>query len=125
MLKVPPRRKLGKLLKKQVTLTKFSLSSNEDAYGQKERTVAGTYSIEAEIQEITAEDLSFLVPGVASIGDAWGYFLPSYLVSGQNITISPEDEVTWNGKTWRIDKIEDYYYGENLFYKRALMKRVI
>lgn len=125
MSKIPPRYVLKKIFKKKVTLTKYSYSNEDDAYGQGERSVSDTYSISAEIQEITSEDLAFVVPGVMEIGDAFGYFLPYYLVKGKEIAIEAEDEITWNGKTWRIDRIEDYYYGEKEWYKRAILKRVV
>jgi len=81
--------------------------------------------LEAEIQELTSEDLAFFVPGTVNLGDAYGYFLPDYNVKGQTINIVAEDEVTWNSKTWRIDTIEDYTFGEQVWYKRALLKRVL
>lgn len=125
MLKTPPKRKLGKLMMKKVTLTKFSLSGEDDAYGQKLKDISKTYILQAEIQEITAEDLAFFVPGTVNLGDAYGYFLPDYAIKGQTISISSEDEVTWNSKTWRIDTIEDYTFGEQVWYKRALLRRVL
>jgi len=123
MLKVPPRCKLRKLMMKRVILTKFTFSDTDDAYGQEERNTSGTYTLNAEIQELTSEDLAFFVSGTVNLGDAYGYFLPNYAVNGLIITISSEDEVTWNGKTWRIDTIEDYALGENVWYRRALMRR--
>ena len=125
MLKIPPSYVLKKILKKEVTLTKYTYSDGEDAYGQRSRSVSGTYKIKAEIQEITSEDLAYVVPGTMSVGDAFGFFLPTYLVQGKNISIEAEDEITWNSKTWRIDSIEDYYYGEKIWYKRAVLKRVV
>jgi len=125
MLKTPPKRKLSKLLMKKVILTKFTLSGGDDAYGQRERTSSTTYRLDAEIQELTSEDLAFFVPGTVKLGDAYGYFLPNYIIKGQTITIACEDEVTWNSKTWRIDRIEDYYLGEQLWYRKALLKRAI
>jgi len=125
MFKVPPKFMLRKGLKKQVTLKRYSFSENEDAYGQSQRSLQETFTLEAEIQEITAEDLAYLVPGTAEIGDAYGFFLPTYLKKGREITIQVEDEITWNNKTWRIERIEDFYYGDKLWYKRAFLKRVI
>lgn len=123
MLKAPPKRQLSKLFRKKVTLTKYTLSNGEDAYGQRRQTIKDTYTLFAEIQEITSEDIAYLVPGTANIGDAYGYFLPNYLVKGQVISIEVEDEVTWNNKTWRIERIEDFLFGEKLYYKRAFLKR--
>jgi len=125
MFKTPPKVMLRKVLKKQVTLKRYSISENEDAYGQGERTLQATYSLEAEIQEITAEDLAYFVPGTVDVGDAYGYFLPSYLKKGKEVTIQVEDEIVWNNKTWRVERIEDFYYGDKLWYKRAFLKRVI
>jgi len=125
LFKVPPKAQLRKVLGKKVTLKKYTYSGTEDEYGQKERTLDDSYSIRAEIQELTSEDLAFLPPGLANIGDAYGYFLPSYLVKGKTIEISAEDEVVWNNKTWRIDRVEDYYYGDKIWYKRAFLRRVI
>ena len=125
MLKVPPRKKLSKIFNKTVTLEKYAYTNGSDEYGQSAGTLVDTYTINAEIQEITSEDLAFLVPGTAEVGDAWGYFYPDYTVKGQTIKIAPEDIVKWNNKTWRIDKIEDYSLGNSIFYKRAFLKRVI
>ena len=125
MLKIPPKYVLKKILKKEVTLTKYTYSNGEDAYGQRSQSVSGTYAINAEIQEITSEDLAYVVPGTMSIGDAFGFFLPSYLVKGKTISIAVDDEISWNNKTWRIDQVEDYYYGNKIWYKRAILKRVI
>jgi len=125
MFKLPPKVMLRKSLGKQVTLKRYSFSESEDAYGQSTRTLQDTYSLEAEIQEITAEDLAYLVPGTAEIGDAYGFFLPSYLKKGKEITLQVNDEIQWKGKTWRVERIEDFYYGDKLWYKRAFLKRVI
>ena len=125
MFKVPPKFVSRKGFKKKVTLKRYSLSENDDAYGQSERSLEETFTLEAEIQEITAEDLAYLAPGTAEIGDAYGYFLPTYLKKGREISIQVEDEITWNNKTWRIERIEDFYYGDKLWYKRAFLKRVI
>lgn len=124
MIKAPPTRKLANLMLKKVTLTKYALSGGTDAYGQQTRT-GTSYSIKAEIQEIRAEDLSFFKPGTVNLGDAWGYFQPTYIVKGLTITLAAEDEVTWNNKTWRVDYIEEAYIRESLWYKRAFLKRVI
>ena len=123
MLKAPPSRKLASIFGKTVTLTQYLGTGDEDAFGQKNMTVLGTYRIKAEVQEITSYDLSFLVPGIADVGDAWGFFLPSYKIKGKTLNLQPEDEITWNSKTWRIDKIEDFYVGESLWYRKALMRR--
>jgi len=125
MFKVPHKFVLRIGVKKKVTLKRYSLSENDDAYGQSERSLEETFTLEAEIQEITAEDLAYLAPGTAEIGDAYGYFLPTYLKKGREISIQVEDEITWNNKTWRIERIEDFYYGDKLWYKRAFLKRVI
>ena len=125
MFKLPPKTQLRKILGKTVTLKKYTYSGTEDEYGQKERTLSDSYSIKAEIQELTSEDLAFLPPGLANIGDAYGYFLPSYLAKGKTVEISTEDEIVWNNKTWRIDRVEDYYYGDKIWYKRAFLRRVI
>jgi type IV secretory pathway TrbF-like protein len=124
-MKVPPQRKLLHMFRKKVTLEKYSIEESTDSYGQTEETLVGSYQIDAEIQEVTAEDLVYMRPGVVEVGDAWGYFLPSYLVQGQTVTVEVEDIVKWNNKAWRIDRIEDYYLGGQLMYKRALMKRVV
>lgn len=125
MLKTPPKKKLSKLLMKKITLTKYDLSGTDDAYGQKSKTILATYTLKAEIQELTSEDLAFFVPGTVNLGDAYGYFFPSYEIQGQTISIAAEDEVTWSGKTWRIDRIEDYTFGEQIWYKRAFLRRLI
>lgn len=125
MLKPLPEFILRKLFRKKVTLKKYSKTGTDDAYGQKEDQLIGTYVIEAEIQEITAYDLAYVVPGILQVGDAMGYFLPQYFVDGRYITVEVEDRVTWNNKTWRVEKIEDFYYGDKLMHKRALLKRVV
>jgi hypothetical protein len=96
-----------------------------DAYGQLVQSLVQTYNIPVEIQEITAWDLTFLVPGTAEIGDAWIFFLPEYDVKGQKLVVQPRDQVTWNGKTWWIDRIEEGWVGAHLWFKKALCRRVI
>jgi len=125
MLKGIPSWQLKKFFKKGVTLTKYSYSDGEDAYGQKSKTTTGTYTLEAEIQEIRSEDLAYMRPGLVELGDAWGFFLPSYTKKGKTVTVEIGDEVTWNSKTWRVDYIENYITENNVTYKRALLKRVI
>jgi len=125
MFKAPPTRKLQSIFRKTVTLSKITTSGNDDAYGQKSETSSGTYRIRAEIQEITSYDLAYFVPGTVQIGDAWGYFLPSYTVNGKKVEIALEDEITWNGKTWEIDRIEDAYIGEKLWYRKAYLRRKV
>jgi len=124
MLKVPSL-SLKKLMRKDVVIIKYSLSGTEDAHGQKTRTKVGEYPVKAEIQEITAEDLSYMVPGVLEVGDAFGFFLPKYISRGVEITIEVEDEVMWNSKVWRVEKIENYDYGGKEWYKRVYLKRVV
>lgn len=124
MLKVPSL-SLKKILRKEVIVIKYSLAGSEDAHGQKERTKIGEFPVRAEIQELTAEDLSYIVPGVLEIGDAFGFFLPKYISEGQEITVNVEDEVKWNEKVWRVERIESFTYGEKEYYKRAYLKRVI
>jgi len=124
MLRAPSRSTLRKLFRKEVVLKRYTYGP-EDSYGQKAKTGSETYPLKAEIQEIVAEDAIQLVPAELGIGDAYGFFLPSYIVKGQTIIIALEDEVIWNYKTWRIENIEDYYIGKKLSHKRALLKRVV
>ena len=125
MLKAPPKAVLRKIFKKEVDLKRYSFSESDDTYGQATRSLSETYPIKAEIQELTTEDLSFLPPGVASIGDAYGFFLPTYLVKGREVSVEVEDEIVWDNKIWRVERIENFYYGSKLWYKRAFLKRVI
>ena len=116
---------LKKIFKKEVYLIRNSETASEDAYGQAELIPQETFPLKAEIIEITSEDLMYYPPGVLEIGDAWGYFLPSYYSKGRTVTIQIGDFIEWDNKQWRIERIEDFYLGKKLGHKRALLKRVV
>ena len=127
MIRAPPPRKLRNLFLKSVTLSRYTLAAEDinDAFGQRDRTLSGTYTLKAEIQEVTSEDIAFYIAGTVNLGDAWGFFQASYFDKGKQIVIAPLDEITWNGKTWMIDTIEDAFVGEQLWFKKAFLRRLI
>lgn len=125
MRKLPFRTKLRNVFAKQVVVSRRTTTASEDEYGQQETLTTEDFTVLAEIQELTSRDLLFLPPGTVSPGDAWGYFFPTYQVKGRTITIQPEDRVSWNSKTWRVDTIQDFSYGEDVFYSKILLRRVL
>jgi len=124
-LKAYPKIGLKKIFKKDVNLIRHTETSSSDAYGQATMVPSETFPLKAEIIEVTAEDLLYLPPGALNIGDAWGYFLPSYISKGREVIIQVGDVVQWNSKEWRIERIEDHYLGKKLSHKRAFLKRVV
>ncbi|RLJ10170.1 MAG: hypothetical protein DRP15_00930 [Candidatus Aenigmatarchaeota archaeon] len=118
-----PKWQVKKFLKKEVTLNKYSIEAT-DEYGQAQKTLVGSYSIKAEIQPITFDQLIHYPPGEVEIGDAWGYFQTSYLVKGVTVSLEPDDEIVWNGQTFIVRNIEKYIAGEDEIYLRVYLKRI-
>jgi len=126
MLKCPPVTIINRFFRKTVTLNRYILTETGDAWNQNSKTVSLTEEIKAEIQEIVAEEFANLKQGEVAVGDAYGYFLPSYNLGGNHIVMVVEqDEITWNSKTWKVERVENYYVGNTLFYKRAFLKRIV
>lgn len=123
-MKAIPSWKVKKTFKCSVILHKVTVSEIEDEFGQTEETET-TYTIKAEIQSITLEDISYLPLGSVKEGDAWGFFLPVYSLEGQEIKIEPNDYITFKGIKYLIQRIEDYYEGNQIVYRRAYLKRQI
>jgi hypothetical protein len=123
MMKGIPKVILRRLFKKEITLTRYTYTENTDAWGQKVSTSVA-YTIMGEIQEVTSEDSQLWKVGEVQMGDAWGYFYPSYDV-GKEITldVQKDDEVTWNSKTWIVTEIQSMYYGRKESYKKVYLKR--
>lgn len=111
-------------MKCSVTLHKIVETEIEDQFGQTEESET-TYSIQAEIQSITLEDIAFLPAGSVKEGDAWGFFIPSYRVEGQDITVEVNDYISFKGIKYLVQRIEDYYQGNETVYRRAYLKRQV
>lgn len=124
LLKAPPQWKLKKLYRTDVTLHKISETVIDDEFGQTEETET-TYSIKAEIHTIMLEDMIYLPPGEVSEGDCFGYFLPKYLVDGQEVIIEVNDYVTFQGNKYLVQRVEDLFDGNTLVYKRAFLKKQV
>jgi len=120
-----PEWKLKKIFKASCTLHKVTVSEIEDEFGMTEETTETTYSIKAEVQPLTSEDLAYLPPGQFSEGDAWAYFLPSYNVNEETLTVEVNDYITFNGIKYLVQRYEDYFEGNNVIYRRAYLKRQV
>jgi len=125
-LKKPPAWKIKKILKCSVTLHKVTSTEIDsgDEFGQTEDTET-TYSIPAEIQSITLEDMAFLPAGTVNEGDAWGFFVASYALEGQTITVEVNDYITFKGIKYLVQRIEDYYEENEAVSRRAFLKRQV
>lgn len=123
-MKAPPRWKISKMYTSDVILSKTTETEIEDEFGQTEESLE-TYKIKAEIQTIRLEDVTFLPAGSIKEGDAWGFFLPSYTIDGESVTVEVNDYITFKSVVYLVQRIEDYYQGNTTVYRRALMRRQI
>jgi len=125
-VKKPPAWKIQKMYSAKVTLHKVTESEIEtdDEFGQTQETEE-TYIIMAEIQSITLEDMAYLPAGEIKEGDAWGYFIPVYVIEGQDITVEVNDYISFKEIKYLVQRIEDYYEANEVVYRRALLKRQV
>lgn len=123
-MKAPPAWKIKKMYRCNVTLHKITETTIDDEFGQTEESET-TYSIKAEIQSITLEDMAYLPAGEVSEGDCWGFFLPTYTVDGQEIEVEVNDYITFKNIKYLVQRIEDYYEGNTTVYRRGFLKRQV
>lgn len=126
-MKRPPDWKLKKILKSsgtEVTLHKITESVIDDEFGQTEETEE-TYTIYAEIQSITLEDMTFLPAGEVKEGDAWGFFLPSYRIEGLDYTVAVNDYISFKGNKYLVVRLEDQFMRGETILRRALLRRQV
>lgn len=126
-MKAPPSWKIKKMYKCSVTLhkvTETAIGSDEYEFGQTTE-VEETYTIKAEIQGITLQDMAFLPAGEVNEGDAWGFFLPSYFVDGEDIIVAMNDYISFKGIKYLVKRIIDFYDGNTTVYRRAFLKRQV
>ena len=123
-IKSPPQWMLAKLLKRNIVLIKVTETEIEDdLYGQAEESKS-TYSIKAEIQDITESDIMYLPEGALKVGDAIGYFLDYYIVSGNTIVVDVDDLIIDRGHSYRVQTILQPSQGDNNVYRRASLRRL-
>jgi len=128
-LKRPPDWKLKKILTSlgtEVTLHKVTETEliAEDPFGQTEESEE-TYTILAEIQSITLEEMTYLPAGEVQDGDAWGYFLPSYTIDSESYTVGVNDYITFNSIKYLVVRIIDQYMSGESVIRRALLRRQV
>jgi len=129
-VKSTPAWLMGKMLRHKVTLHKITetlIGETGDQYDEYSQTTESevTYSIKAEIQPITLERLAWLPPGTASLGDAFGYFKPTYKKLGSDISVELKDYITCEGVKYLVERIEDFYHGNNIHHRRAYLRRLL
>lgn len=132
-MKSPPAWKIKKMYTCDVTLHKVTTTEidtghqdefEDNPFGQVDQSEK-TYSIKAEIQNITLEDMTYLPPGQVKEGDCWGYFLSSYRIEGEDIEIEVNDYITFNSIKYLIERIESYWDGNTEVYRRAFLRREV
>ncbi len=126
-MKRPPDWKLKKILKSigtTVTLHKITETEIDSEFGMTEETET-TYSISAEIQSITLEDMRFFPAGEIVEGDLWGYFLPVYQIDGEDYRVQLNDYITFKSVKYLVVRIEDEFMNSDTVLRRALLRRVV
>lgn len=118
------------MLRHTVTLHKVTktpigeIGDQYDEYHQVTETEV-TYSIKGEIQPITLERLTWLPPGTARVGDAFGYFKRSYKKLGSDISVELDDYITCETVKYLVQRLEDFYHGNNIVFTRAYLRRLV
>jgi len=130
MIKTRPSWQIGKMLRHKMTLhkiTKTAIGETGDQYDEYHQVTESevTYSIKGEVQPITLERLTWLPPGSARLGDAFGYFKSSYKKLGSDISVELEDYITCENVKYLVERFEDFYHGDNIVYRRAYLRRII
>jgi len=130
MTKPVPDWMFKRLLRSRVQLVKITKDiippsslnpSQYEEYGQT-TTTGTTFTIKAEIQPITSQDIIDIPPGMLEIGDAIGFFQKEYLLEGSVYTIKSEDLIIAGGTTYEVQTITNFYQGDRIIYRRAYLK---
>ena len=126
-MKVPPNWKLKKIFKSsgmKVTLSKVTETIIDSEFGQTSETLTD-YIIYAEIQDVTVEDMSYIPAGELKEGDAWGFFLPVYIIDEVEITVEVNDYITFKGRKYLVTRIEESYSSGDTVVLRAILRRQV
>jgi len=124
-IKAVPLWYVRKQLRGKVTLLKVKEIIDEtDEYGQETKESITKFSLKAQIDVITPEDLTWLPPGLLRVGDARGFFLPYYTLDGKKISVDLKDYIVFDQHTFVVDRIEDIFYGKDIVYREAYLRRV-
>ena len=86
-------------LQKLTTVDK-SMGGSNPSYGS-----AVTLTQGADVQPVTHEFKEMLEAGLVNVGDAVGYFRPSYVISGTTYTVERGDLITFNSEAWVVKSI--------------------
>jgi len=133
-MKSPPVWKLKKMFQSsgsKVTLHKVTEAmineEGDDEFGDEfaqTQLTEETYTILADIQQVTLEEIE-ANPGFLKEGDAFGYFLPSYEVDGETVTVEDDDYITFASIKFKVDRTEDFYDAGIHIYRRALLRKEV
>ena len=99
---------LRRILTENITLKKKEETELDTEYGSVTKAYT-SYTVRGLVIPTSVDEVRWIAPGYIHIGDARGFFYPSYEID-EDTTISPVigDRVVWEGDEYTIDKINHY-----------------
>ena len=118
-----PKLQIRKLLSDQITLVKVTESEISEDWGDTKITTT-EYTITGKIVPVTTEDLRFLPSGLLDLGDARGYFLPSYTVDQTTVTVDTGDRIKYLDIEYEVTEITRHIdENGNELYRECRLRR--
>jgi len=69
--------------------------------------------------------MNYLPAGEVSEGDAWGYFLPLYIINAMEYEVEVNDYITFKERKYLVVRIEDQYMGSETVLRKGLLRRQV
>jgi len=113
---------LHKVLVDDITLKKVTKTIIDEAYGVAEETTT-TYTIKGKVVLVTEEDLRFLPSGTLKLGEARGYFYPSYTIDSTTVTVEIGDKITINNEDYKVEELTLHQQGGEEIYREVILRK--
>ena len=86
-----------------------------------EKSDGTQYTIQAEVQGITLEDLKYGSYGVWESVNLRAFFLPYYTINGETITVEEDDYLYVDSKKYRIVRLIQHMFRGEEVYREAFL----
>jgi len=113
---------LHKVLVDDITLKKVTKTIIDEAYGVAEETIT-TYTIKGKVVLVTEEDLRFLPSGTLRLGEARGYFYPSYTIDATTVKVEIGDKITINNEDYKVEELTLHQQEGKEIYREVILRK--
>lgn len=113
---------LRTILKDAVTLRVVTRTVTDSRWDTRHESTED-YQVKAKILIITQEDLRWIPGGTLRVGDARGFFFPSYQIGDKTIAADIGNRVIWQDLVFEILRVSPYIDGQVQF-RECYLKRV-